>query len=71
MTQAKKNNKAETASEPKERTSLYLKKETNKVIKYIAFISGKSQTEIIDNAITDYQKKWEAENGAIPSKFLK
>ena len=70
MTQAKKT-KPEEANSGKMRTSLYLKKETIQSLKYMAFVSRKTQTEIIDEAISNYQKQWEKENGAIPQKFIK
>lgn len=70
MTQAKKTKEAKTANTGKMRTSLYLKNETISSLKYIAFASKKTQTEIIDEAISNYQKQWEKENGPIPKKFL-
>lgn len=70
MTQAKKIG-VQTGPSNKKRTSLYLKVETGKIVKYMAFISETSQTEIIDIAVTNYQKKWEEENGPIPAKYLK
>ena len=67
MKQSKKNTNQEPAGE-KERTSLYLKKEVIKNLKYVAFMSEKTQTDIIDDALTDYIAKWEKKNGLIPKK---
>lgn len=71
MTQAKKTIKPEAASTSKEKTSFYLKKETIKGLKYIAFVSGESQTALLDEALSNFIKQWEKENGTIPQKFIK
>lgn len=52
----------------KERTSLYLTRHKIKSLKYVAFMSEKTQTDIIDDALSDYIAKWEKKNGAIPKK---
>lgn len=64
MTQAKNTNQ----EYDKERTSLYLSKEKIRSLKYIAFMSERTQTDIIDEALTDYITKWEKKNGPIPIK---
>lgn len=64
MTQAKK------TKEEKGKTSFYLKKETGNALRYLAFVSKKSQTELLDEALSNYIKQWEKENGPIPKKFL-
>jgi len=63
---AKKQNKAETSKEEKEKTSLYLRKGMIKSLKYMAFMSETNQTDIIDMALSDYKTKWEKKNGEIP-----
>lgn len=67
MTQSTKSPKP-VATQGKERTSLYLKQGILKNLKYVAFMSEKTQTDIIDEALTDYIAKWEKKNGAIPKK---
>jgi predicted DNA-binding protein len=67
MKQSKKIIDQQSAGE-KERTSLYLKKEVIKNLKYVAFMSEKTQTDIINEALTDYIAKWEKKNGSIPKK---
>jgi len=69
MTQAKKTKPEE--AQVKEKTSFYLKKETIKGLKYIAFVSGESQTTLLDEALSLFIKQWEKENGTIPQKFIK
>lgn len=69
MTQAK-THKPETANEGKEKTSLNLEKRVIKSLKYMALFSNTTQTDLITEALSDYIKKWEAENGPIPKKFL-
>ena len=66
MATAKKQNNAETSTEGKEKTSLYLTKGMIKSLKFMAFMSDKTQTEIIDEALTDYKSKWVKKNGEIP-----
>jgi len=52
----------------KERTTFYLSPDFKIKMKYVAFMSEKTQTLIVDEALTDYFAKWEKKNGAIPKK---
>ena len=55
-------------SDSKERTTVILRTEMIRNIKYIAFSDEKTQTDIIDEALTEYVTKWENDNGPIPKK---
>ncbi len=63
MKSAKKQNKAEAATV---RTSLRFKPSSIESLKYVAFKSKKTLTDIMDQALTDYINKWVKKNGEIP-----
>jgi hypothetical protein len=54
--------------EEKLRTSLHIRKSLMKDIKYISFMDEISQTDIIDQSISEYVNKWVQKNGPIPKK---
>lgn len=60
--------KVEDSPDPKERTTVILRTEMIRNIKYIAFTDEKTQTDILDEALTDYVAKWEKKNEAVPKK---
>jgi hypothetical protein len=39
-----------------------------KQIRYIAFTDETTQTEVVNQALTEYVQKWEKKNGKIPLK---
>ncbi|MEJ7738519.1 MAG: hypothetical protein WKF97_13900 [Chitinophagaceae bacterium] len=49
-----------------ERTSLYLRSESMRSIKYISFRDERTLKDIIDDALVEYITKWEKKNGPIP-----
>lgn len=55
-------------NEEKSKTSFYVRNSTMAAIKYISFIDGKTQSDIIDEVLTKYVSEWEKKNGAIPKK---
>ena len=59
---------AKENSPDKERTTVFLRVDMIRNIKYIAFTNEKTQTDIIDEALTDYVGKWEKKYGPIPKK---
>lgn len=48
-----------------ERSTFIVDPEIMKKIKYICLVDGKMQMEVIDEALTNYIKSWEADNGRI------
>lgn len=61
MAKDKKNTQDE-----KERTSLFLKTDMIRSIKYVCFMDEKNQTQVVEEALTDYLAKWEKKNGPVP-----
>jgi hypothetical protein len=51
-----------------DKTSLSIKALTKRSIKYISFMDGKTQTDIVEEALTSYITQWEKTNGPIPKK---
>lgn len=60
--------KVDDNPESKERTTVILRTEMIRNIKYIAFTDEKTQTDILDEALIDYVAKWEKKNGPVPKK---
>lgn len=52
----------------KEKTSFYIDGKKFEKLKYIAFMDRKTQTEVYDEAFTDYIAKWEKKNGPAERK---
>lgn len=52
----------------KERTTVILRTNMIRNIKYIAFTDEKTQTDIMNEALEDYVAKWEKKNGPVPKK---
>ncbi len=52
----------------KKRVTIYIRESAVKEMKYIAFMDDTSQTDIIDEALKEYVKKWVAKRGPIPKK---
>ena len=57
-------NKAET----KGRSSLYVGSDVLRSIKFIAFTEERPQTQVMDQALTEFIERWEKKNGPIPKK---
>lgn len=67
MTQAKKTKPGENTGDEKERTSIFIKKELIRNLKYVAFMTSRNQTEVIDEALSEYVERWQKKNGPIPN----
>jgi hypothetical protein len=52
----------------KERTSLYIQPELFQNMKYVIYKDEVTQTDIVNEALTEYFAKWEKKNGPIPKK---
>ena len=52
----------------KMRTTFYLSQVATEKLKFVAFMSKKTQTAALDEALTDYFTKWEKKNGQIPAR---
>ena len=55
-----------TPIEGKEKTSVYLKTDQKKALKYIMYKEEKTFTDIVDDLIEKFIAKWEKDNGPIP-----
>ena len=47
----------------KEKTSMYIESVKLDKLKYISFMDRKTQTDVFDEAFSDYIAKWEKKNG--------
>ena len=65
---AKKKSAPKADSQTKERTTVFLRPAMVRNVKYIAFMDEKTQTDVLDEALTEYVAKWEMKNGEIPKK---
>lgn len=65
-----KNKKVETATETdKPKNALFaLRQPLPYQLRYIAFQDNITQTDIVNDALTEYVSKWEKKNGPIPKK---
>ena len=52
----------------KEKTSMYIDSAKFDKIKYIVFMDRKTQTDVFDEAFSDYITKWEKKNGPAERK---
>jgi len=52
--------------ESKGRSSLYVSSNLLRSIKFIAFTESKKQTDIMEQALTEFVKRWEKKNGPVP-----
>lgn len=69
MAKTPKPNTAENSTTPgKERTTLYMRGDVLKKIKFIALIEEQNQTETIDKALNEFVDRWEKKNGPLPIK---
>lgn len=50
------------------RATFIVRKETLKKVKYVSLMDTKKIKDVIEEALTDYLSKWEAENGTIKTK---
>lgn len=53
-------------AEAKGRSSLYVSSEVLRSIKFIAFSEEKPQTQIMDQALSEFIERWEKKNGPVP-----
>lgn len=54
--------------EEKERTTINLRTDIMKNMKFVALFDDKSLSEVMEAAMLEYLTRWENKNGALPQK---